>query len=261
MPEPTLTACIITQNMAHFLPHVLRQLVPLADEILVADGGSTDGTAELAASFPRVEVYARPFDGNMAGQKNFIIAKARCDWILVVDSDELLGDMLRARLPFLLETRKYTHYKFARYWLVGAAPYRFVKTPKHYPDYQLRLFRNLPFYRYTGRSLVHTHFPRRGRGRGQKVRDCHIFHFDFLLQDRSERAAKVRRYVTIDPPTARTTQMYLWEDMRYRIEPCQEPLTGFRLESVPPSLLHGLLERDGLAEERRYAVRGDSCAG
>ena len=40
--------------MAHFLPHVLRQLVPLADEILVADGGSRDGTPDLARTFPKV---------------------------------------------------------------------------------------------------------------------------------------------------------------------------------------------------------------
>ena len=124
-------------------------------------------------------------------------------------------------------------------------PFRYVRSDKHYPDYQLRLFRNLPFFRYTDRSPIHGHFPREGRGRGRKLRGCHLFHFDFLLNGRRRRRAKVRRYSTADPATAGTSAMYLWEEMPHRIRRCKEPLSGFDPGQVPPERL------DGLAEFRR----------
>jgi len=227
MTRPSLSVCIITQDMAHFIGHVLRQVSRFADEILVVDGGSGDGTPEIAATFDRVRVFHRAFEGNMAGQKNFAIDHACCDWVLVVDSDELLGDRLVERLPRLLKNETITHYKFARYWLVDANPYLHVRSEKHYPDFQLRLFRNQPFFRYTSRSAVHTHFPREGRGLGRKLARCHIFHFDFMLKGREARKEKVRRYIELDPASAVTSQMYLFEDMKHDIRPCRESLSGY----------------------------------
>jgi len=242
MAGPTLSVCMITQDMAHFLPFLLRQVTPLADEVVVVDGGSRDGTPEAAAAFPGVRVIHHPFDGNLVRQKNFLIEQASCDWIFVIDSDELMGDRLRGSLPRLIRTRRYTHYKFPRYWVVDTDPYRYVRSEKLYPDFQLRLFRNLPFFRYTDRSTVHGHFPRQGRGPGRKMRRCHLFHFDFLLNDRARREAKVRRYTEIDPVTAGTSAMYLWEEKPHRIRRCREPLSGFDPERLPPERLAGRAE-------------------
>jgi glycosyltransferase involved in cell wall biosynthesis len=57
-----------------------------ADEILVADGGSTDDTVKLAESAgARVIVHA---GGSIGDQRNAAIAEARNEWILALDADE-----------------------------------------------------------------------------------------------------------------------------------------------------------------------------
>jgi glycosyltransferase involved in cell wall biosynthesis len=220
--KSTLSVCIVTQDMAHFLGYTLGNISDVADEIVVVDGGSVDGTVELARSFPKVRLLHRRFDGNFAAQKNFAVENARCDWVMILDADELLGDRLRARIPDLLRSRICRFFKFARYWVVSANPWRYVDSPKHFPDYQLRLFRNRPFFRYPNRSIVHTHFPREGRGFGRKLRDAYIFHCDFMLKGRAQRESKVAWYLRLDPPSAKTSQMYLYEEIPHHVRPCED---------------------------------------
>lgn len=212
--------------MAHFLPAVLKNVEPLTHEIVVVDSFSTDGTQELLREHPKVKMFQRRFAGDFGGQKNFAISQATGDWVLIIDSDELLGERLRARIPRLIQSRSYTHFKFPRYWLVASQPYRHVRSAAHYPDFQLRLFRNLPFFRYEPTKVVHTHFPREGRGPGKKVRRHHIFHFDFMLKDRTTREEKFRRYAELEPSSRKTSTMYLYEDCVHKIKVCREPLAG-----------------------------------
>src|ERR1700756_109386 len=57
-----------------------------ADEIVVADSGSTDRTAEIAQSLG-ARVVQLPFYG-FGDLRNRAIAECRCDWIFSLDSDE-----------------------------------------------------------------------------------------------------------------------------------------------------------------------------
>ena len=225
MGRPRLSVCLITYNLASFLPHVLANVEALADEIVVIDSFSTDGTAELLARHPKVRLTQRPFK-DFGSQKNAVFAEARGDWILNVDQDELLGDQLRADIPRLIESTRLTHYKLPRYWLLSGPPWRFVDSDKHYPDWCLRLFRNLPQFRFDADQIVHHHFPRDGRGPGKKHRRGHIFHFDFILRDRSQRMEKVNFYRGLDESAAATHRMELYEEMDFRCRECREPLSG-----------------------------------
>jgi glycosyltransferase involved in cell wall biosynthesis len=210
--------------MAHFLPSVLDSVDSIADEIVVVDGHSTDATVDLLKSYPKVRLFRRQFTGNFGEQKNYAIEQASGDWVLVVDSDEVLGDKLVKEIPKAIQTTRYSHFKICRYWLVESNPWRYVHGPHHYPDYQLRLFRNLPQFRYDPGKIVHTHFPREGRGPGKKLKGLHIFHFDFMLKDRAAREEKVRRYVRLEPWSQSTSEMYLFEDGDYKVKVCREPL-------------------------------------
>ncbi|KKQ73899.1 MAG: Glycosyl transferase, group 2 family, partial [Candidatus Woesebacteria bacterium GW2011_GWB1_38_5b] len=88
----TLTVTIITLNEEKDLPRCLGSIKEIADEIVVVDCGSTDGTVEVARRFG-AKVYFRKFD-NYTNQKNFAASKVNGDWILSIDADEEISPEL-----------------------------------------------------------------------------------------------------------------------------------------------------------------------
>jgi GT2 family glycosyltransferase len=221
----TLSVCIITQNSQDQLKEALKSIESIADEIVVVDGGSSDNTKEIALSFDKVRYFYHPWHGDYASQKNYAMNKASGDWILVLDSDEVIGANMRRKIRRLIRSRKHDSYIFPRYWLIGREPPLYVESKKLYPDYQQRLFRNLPQYRYTDDRLIHHRFPLEVQGRGKKIKDTHIFHFDFIYHDRSAREKKVQDRVEVEPETDHINRnQYLFEDHPYKIKKCREKL-------------------------------------
>lgn len=81
-----VSVCVITRDEALRLRGCLES-VRWADEIIVVDDESTDGTAELASRLG-ARVYVRPLAGDFAAQRNFALEQARGEWVLFVDADE-----------------------------------------------------------------------------------------------------------------------------------------------------------------------------
>ncbi|RMH04500.1 MAG: glycosyltransferase [Planctomycetota bacterium] len=234
---PLLSGVVVAQDNERTLPAVLHQLGRVADEIVLVDGGSRDATPDLALATPGLRFFHRPFTGNIAEQKNFALDQALGDWILILDTDELLSDPALRVVPWLVRTPGLSWVKFSRCWLVeDDQRIGHLVSRLHFPDFQLRLFRNRRPFRYDlARSPVHHNFPKAGRGIGLKLRRRPIMHFDFLLNDRAAREAKVERYRLLDSDSESTHAMYLWEDF-----------PGAELRPLPAAsdhLLGGRLER------------------
>lgn len=65
----------------------IESFVDIADEILIADSGSTDRTMEIAREYPRVRIIEREY--RTSGDfKNWAIPQAAHQWVLLVDADE-----------------------------------------------------------------------------------------------------------------------------------------------------------------------------
>jgi glycosyltransferase involved in cell wall biosynthesis len=82
---PKLSAVVVAQNSAPVLGRCLASL-QFADEIVVVDASSHDGTPEIARSHG-AKVVNHPWAG-FAAQKQFAIAQASGDWSFLCDTDE-----------------------------------------------------------------------------------------------------------------------------------------------------------------------------
>jgi glycosyltransferase involved in cell wall biosynthesis len=87
-PAP-LSAVLITENAEAYLDRVLEAL-RCCGEIVVLDSGSTDRTREIALEHG-VSWHERSFDG-YGPQKRHAVVRARYDWILAIDADEVLDE-------------------------------------------------------------------------------------------------------------------------------------------------------------------------
>jgi glycosyltransferase involved in cell wall biosynthesis len=132
-----LTVTVITKNEATNVDACLAS-VAWADEVLVVDCGSTDGTADLARA-RGARVVVRDWPGYSA-QKNFAATEATHDWILSVDADERVTPALAQEIRALLAAPggpPLGGYRIPRVtWHLG----RWIRTTDWYPDSQLRLY-------------------------------------------------------------------------------------------------------------------------
>lgn len=88
-----LSCTIITLNEAERLQDCLNAVYDIADEIIVVDSGSTDGTQDIAHRFGAAFIH-NDWPG-YGPQKRFAEDQARNDWILNLDADEVLSEALR----------------------------------------------------------------------------------------------------------------------------------------------------------------------
>jgi glycosyltransferase involved in cell wall biosynthesis len=132
--RPALSAVVITLNVADTLPDCLVSL-SFADEIVVVDAGSTDGTTEIAQ-----RLGARVLEHQWLGfgpQKQFAVEQARHDWVLCVDSDERVAPELAQAITECLAAPEFKAYEVPRSnYFLG----RYLKHGEGYPDWSLRLF-------------------------------------------------------------------------------------------------------------------------
>ncbi len=96
----TLSAIVIARNEAHAIADCL-QSVAWADEIIVLDSGSSDGTPEIARRYTPL-VFETDWPG-FGVQKNRALDKASGEWVLSLDADERvtpeLADEILRTLP------------------------------------------------------------------------------------------------------------------------------------------------------------------
>jgi glycosyltransferase involved in cell wall biosynthesis len=134
--QTPLSVAIITLNEAANLPRTLES-VRFAQEIVVLDSGSTDGTKEIAQR-AGARWIEEPWKG-FARQKNAAIAHTTSEWVLSLDGDEEVSPALAREIAKLL---------------AGGAPFNAYRVPRlnhflgrplkhggYWPDPKLRLFR------------------------------------------------------------------------------------------------------------------------
>jgi len=134
MSRQPFSVVIITKNAAAQLATCLDS-VAFADEILVVDSDSSDGTAELAAA-RGARVIQKEWLG-FGAQKQFAVESARHDWVLCLDADERVSEPLRADILAALAAPAAQAYAMPR---CNRFMGRWLRHGEGYPDWSLRLF-------------------------------------------------------------------------------------------------------------------------
>ncbi len=195
-----LSVILITKNEARNLRQCLHS-VAFADQIVVVDSGSTDGTQAIARDAGALVIETADWPG-FGAQKNRALDAATGDWIFSIDADERVTPELAAEIAAVLKTNTATAaatatastakpvadaYEIPRKsWYCG----KFINHAGWSPDYVTRLARR-DAVRFSD-DLVHERLLVTGRTARLKTP---LLHYSF--RDFSQVLHKVDMYSTL----------------------------------------------------------------
>ncbi len=178
-----LSVIIITRNEAANIRACLES-VAWADEIIVVDSGSSDGTVEICRELG-AQVFVHDWPG-FGMQKNRALSCATNEWVFSIDADERVTPELRAAIGAVLARPDDDHiaYEISR---LSSYCGRFMRHSGWYPDRIVRLFRR-DAARFSD-DLVHERLLVAGK---TGLLDGELLHYAF--DDLEEVLHKVNRY-------------------------------------------------------------------
>jgi glycosyltransferase involved in cell wall biosynthesis len=84
----TISLCMIVKNEEDVLARCLDSVKDLTDEIIITDTGSTDRTVEIAQRYTD-QVYSFEWVDDFSAARNFSFSKARMQYCLWLDADDI----------------------------------------------------------------------------------------------------------------------------------------------------------------------------
>jgi glycosyltransferase involved in cell wall biosynthesis len=137
MGRPTISIAVIAKDEVDRIGRLLKSSA-FADEVVVVDSGSTDGTQDLCRKMGAKVVF-NEWPG-YAGQKQFAMEQTQSEWILNLDADEevsedLAQEIVNAVRNAVSEVSGFSMPRLSRY--LG----RWIRHGGWYPDRKVRLTR------------------------------------------------------------------------------------------------------------------------
>jgi len=181
-----ISISIITLNEEKNIARCLKS-VAWADEIIVVDSGSKDGTVEIAKGLG-AKVIHNEWKG-FSEQKDFALRSCTNEWVLSLDADEEVSEELKNEITGILQADP----SFDGFYIPRKTFFngKWIKSCGWYPGFQLRLFKK-SLTRLTDRK-VHEGFVVAGEV-GYLTKDIlHYTHFDL-----KSTFAKINNYSTLE---------------------------------------------------------------
>jgi glycogen(starch) synthase len=232
-PRLKLTAGIRVKNGERYAEECLHDLSAYVDEIVILDDGSTDRTADICRSFPKVTQYVR-WEKSFFHEgidRNVVLALAKNTdpaWILLPDIDEVFEDRFKDEVRRMMASpdvdlfaflfchfwRSRTHYRVDGKW---------GRETRSFPI--PRLVRSLPSLHYPVHRPLGTAQITGVPGRAV-VSDIRVKHYGHLYEDVSRE--KVRLYSSLDPGA---DYSYMTDEVGLELEEWKES-ASMKLEVV-----------------------------
>ena len=133
-----LSVVLATYNEEANIGKCLAAVKNLADEIIIVDGSSTDKTREIATDHG-AKVFKTANKPNFHINKQIAIDKAKNDWVLQLDADEIIPPKLAKEIQTTIEKNQTSD----AYWIKRQNFFlgTFLKKGGQYPDPVIRLFK------------------------------------------------------------------------------------------------------------------------
>ncbi len=132
---------MIVKDEEHVLADCLESVKNLVSEMIIVDTGSTDRTVQIAKNYG-ARVIETDWRNDFSWARNLGVEQATCDWILFLDADESLDP------ASLDDVRAWANYEEAEAYFFKI--YNFFSDTEASINPTIRMFRNLPAYRFTG---------------------------------------------------------------------------------------------------------------
>ena len=151
-PRRRLTVAMIVRDEADLLPDALRSVQAVADEIVVADTGSSDQSSQIAAAHG-ARVVSLTWNDDFAAARNQTLEHVQGDWILWLDAGERLDAEHASALRQFVDQQADAG---CAYLLMIQVP---PETPEGEPEQvaRVRLVPNRPDLRFEGRVRESLH--------------------------------------------------------------------------------------------------------
>lgn len=190
----TLSLCMIVKNEERYLPQCLESVKNLVDEMVIIDTGSEDRTKDIARIFG-ARVYDFPWHGDFSEARNFSLSKAKGDWILVLDADEVIAEKDHSiikelikknkKIAYQMTTRNYIN-RIVTNWRYNKGEYTEERGSGWMPSVKTRLFQNDKILRFE--NPVHELIDYAAHRGGYKLKHCKVpvHHYGKLNEKKTE---------------------------------------------------------------------------
>lgn len=156
-----ISLCMIARNEAHCIENALSSVKDLVSEIIIVDTGSTDGTQQIAKNLG-AKVIEDAWRDDFSHHRNQSIRAATGDWILVLDSDEVISPKNHEQIRKLVQAKNVCYLLTQRHYSEDHRLSDFTPCKGEFPEYEtgipgyfesscVRLFPRDPAIEYRGK--------------------------------------------------------------------------------------------------------------
>lgn len=168
-----ISAVLVNFNEAEKLERALMSLSGFVDETVILDLGSKDKSPAVCKKY-NAEVFKHNFVPIVESVRNYAVSKAKGEWILVLDPDEILKGTLKKKLKQIVLEDKYQAVNIPRKNIFFG---HWISHSNWWPDRQIRFFKKGSLF-WSGR--IHEYPKVTGRILNLEAReDLAIEHFGY----------------------------------------------------------------------------------
>ena len=201
-----ISVVINTLNEERNLPCLLASIKDFSDDVVIIDMNSDDNTQKIAEEFG-ARVFTHKRTGYVEPARNFAIIKAKNEWILILDADEVLTSTLSKKLLQIAKNPSADYYRLPRKNIIFGT---WIKHSKWWPDYNIRFFKK---GKVSWSEVIHSVPMTQGRGADLPAKeDYAILHYNYATVD--DYLLRMNRYTTIQSQVLIDSgYKFIWKDL------------------------------------------------